>query len=197
MMKNIKLEIGDVILIPTTSKDGLYTILMKWQETQFKDNILLNLASKLFLNYLKSQTGHEYIHQELYLGNGWHMSQTGNGVMVYKPSLDMYQIGHVYRYINDFDKNQFLKIAKMYHNKQYDYTSLILNAGIELFSLNNEQVEQEMENTMKQMYDNPNQMICSELVQRVYEDLGIKIERWQEYVTPDDIQKSPLFKRVL
>jgi len=30
MMKSIKLEIGDVILIPTTSKDGLYTILMKW-----------------------------------------------------------------------------------------------------------------------------------------------------------------------
>lgn len=197
MMKSIKLEIGDVILIPTTSKDGLYTILMKWQETQFKDNILLNLASKLFLNYLKSQTGHEYIHQELYLGNGWHMSQTGNGVIVYKPSLDIYQISHVYRSIVEFDKKRFLEVAKTYHNKQYDYTSLILNSGITLFSLNKEETEQEIEKTLKQMYDNPNQMICSELVQRIYEDIGIKIERHQEYVTPDDIQKSPLFKRVL
>ena len=48
-----------------------------------------------------------------------------------------------------------------------------------------EPIEAYLEGKMR--YQNPSAMICSELIARIFEDVGLKIERNAEFVTPDDL----------
>ena len=63
----------------------------------------------------------------------------------------------------DDKKREVIKeIVRKYFNKQYDFVSLILNGIPEILSLGIETLERYFENALP--YDNPDKMICSELV---------------------------------
>ncbi|KLO24777.1 MULTISPECIES: hypothetical protein [unclassified Marinitoga] len=46
-------------------------------------------------------------------------------------------------------------------------------------------------------FDNPNAYICSELIARIYHDVGVDIKQNLEFVSPDDIAKSEEMIKIL
>jgi hypothetical protein len=78
-------------------------------------------------------------------------------------------------------------VAK-YFNMHYDFASLILNGTPELLSLGIEPLERYLEKQLP--YNDPNKMICSELVARMYKDAGIFLEPDPEFTTPDDLAQN-------
>lgn len=194
----MKLQTGDVILCPKETTDGIYTALINWVDKTFRDNELLKVIGKFLADYLADQVyNHNYIHAELYLGNGLQIGAWFNGVHIWKPSLAYFANAHVFRSTQSIDAAKILDAAKQEFNKNYDFTGLIINTLITVMAFNNEEREKRLEETFRKIYNNPNSLTCSELVARIYANTGIQIERHAEYVTPDDIAQSPLFKRVL
>jgi len=51
-----------------------------------------------------------------------------------------------------------------------------------------EPIEAYLEGKMR--YQNPSAMICSELIARIFEDVGLKVGRNAEFVTPDDLAEK-------
>lgn len=194
----MELKTGDVILCPAKNTNGIYTAMNSWLVNTFKDNIIIKVVGKAILDYLTNNVfKHKYIHAEIYLGNGWQMGAWFNGVHLWKPPLQYFSAVHIYRTKKPLDSAKILKKAKKEFNKNYDFTSLILNSAIEILSLGNEEREQALESAIKQLYDNSNSVICSELVARILKASNVIIEPTEEYVTPDDIAESSLLERIL
>lgn len=191
-----KIKPGSVILLPKENTQGVYTFLLDLINKQFGDNAIAKVVAKLLLDQFSSILGHRYMHAELYLNNGFQMGAWFNGVHVWKPSLSYYSIAHIYEPKVPVDVAKLVEVAKKYKEAKYDFTSLVLNAVITVLSLGNEINEQAFEEQFKKLYVNENDLICSELISRIYQDLGYKIERESEYVTPDDISNSQLFTRI-
>lgn len=199
---------GTVLLFKKENTEGIYTFLLS-QTSKFADSItkgnlfarfIVEQISKYIVDYLAEKTGHKYIHTELVLNNGWTIASWFNGVHIYELSdaelVKMRKIVDVYVPKVDIDANKLKQVAKKYWKKQYDFASLIQNAIIELLAFGNEQTEKEIEEKLKKYFDTPDRLICSELVARIYSDLGYTIERHSEFTTPDDISQSELFQRV-
>lgn len=177
---------GDIILVPKKNAKGVYTFV----EEKF---------GKTFANLLSQFYSHNYIHAEISVGNDWQMAAWVNGVKVWKVPLNYYATVHVYRlkpeYKKMITKDEMIEAIKNYLNKEYDFPSLILNTIITLLSLGNDSAERKLEADFT--YYSPDKLICSELVARIYEELGFTIERQAEFTTPDDIAQSKLFYKVL
>jgi len=194
----MKLKTGDIILCPKENTDGVYNAMMKWVEETFKDNVVLKVIGKYLVEYLADQVyNHNYIHTEIYLGNGWQMGAWFNGVHLWKPNLQYYTNVHIYRPKKTVNPDVILNAANQEFNKGYDFTSLILNSLITLLALNSEERERAFEDVVSKMYSDSNNVICSELVARILASDGIIIEPHTEYVTPDDIAQSDQVERVL
>jgi uncharacterized protein YycO len=177
----IDFQTGDVLLLPKEEAPGLYTIAEKF-------------FGKDVADFLAKIEHHRYIHAELYLGNGYSIAALFNRVHLVSYPLKAFDRFDVYRYnLSDYQKLKMRDVALEYFNKPYDFASLILNGLPEILSLGMEPIERLIENYLN--YDNPNAMICSELVARVYEKVGVKIEPRAEFVTPDDISQT--FKKIL
>lgn len=177
---------GDIVLVPKETTPGIYTFV----EERF---------GKIFAKALAQLYGHNYIHAEVVVGNDFQMGAWPNGVKIWKVPLNYYTLVHIYRlkpeYKKVITKEEMIQAVQKYFNKEYDFPSLLLNTIITLLSFGNDSLERKFE--IDFTYSNPDKLICSELVARIYEELGFTIERNAEYTTPDDIAQSQLFYRVL
>ena len=187
---------GSVILIPKENTMGFYTILNDLVEKQFGDNQVAKFVAKLLIDQFSKVIRHNYMHAELYLKNGWQIGAWLNGVHTWHPPLSYYTSVHIYEPTFEFDEKKFFEAVKKYKESKYDFASLVLNTIVEVWALGSDVTESSLEDAFAKYYKNEDQLICSELVGRVYKDLGIQIERDPEYLTPDDIAQSPLFRRV-
>jgi hypothetical protein len=174
-MNRIVLKPGDVLLYPKESTPGVYTFLAE-------------IGKKELANLLSLLTNHEYIHAELYLGNGWVLAGTFEGVKLYKPDLRTLLSAHIYRPPTPVNSEELRKVVTKYFNLEYDWASLLLNAIPEILSFGNEQLERMLENWLN--YKNENKMICSEVIARIFKDLGYEFEPNGDFVTPDDIAEK-------
>ena len=186
-MRHLMLQRGDVLLFPT----GLTDFLNRTQPFN---------SSPVDWSVVAKLLNHKYIHQELYVGNNYSLGQGGNGVHLNLLNIDVLSQVHVYRLIDPIPEedmsSQIESFIRHNFNKQYDWVSLILNGLTSVLSLGSEWLEENIEGF--ENYSNYDKLICSELVARFYEEqFGLKIERKQEFVTPDDIAQSRLFKRLV
>jgi len=170
----IEYKPGDTLLLPKDKALGPYT----WIKNQF---------GKKVADFLAAVEHHNYIHAELCVGNGYTLAAWENGVHLVSYPLHVLKNFHVYRPIDTPKTFETCVIqqVKNYFNKPYDFVSLILNGIPEILSLGMEPLERFFESKLP--YDNPEAMICSELVARIYERCGVTIEPRPEFVTPDDL----------
>ncbi len=186
-MRHLTLKEGDVLLFPTRLADFLNTI-----EPFSKSPVDWRTVAQVM--------NHKYIHAELYVGNNYSLGQGGNGVHLNLLNIDVLTRVHVYRLVDQIPqpemKSQVESFVRRNFNKQYDWVSLVLNGLTSVLSLGNDWLEQNIENF--ETYSNQDKLICSELVARFYEEsFGLKVERKAEFVTPDDIAQSQLFRRLV
>lgn len=177
-----QLQPGDIILVPKENSVGIY-------------NFISDVFGRSVATTLARLYNHNYIHAELSLGNGWQVGAWADGVRLWKPSISYYPWIHVYRLKPEYQKitkEKVYEATKKVLNKRYDFPSLILNAVIELISLGKDEPFQAYFK-----YENKDELICSELVARVYEDFGIHLGQNPEYTSPDDIAESTVLYRVL
>ena len=171
----MKLETGDVLLLPT-EHSGVY----QWFAEKLGENVA---------ELIKNIEHNRYIHAEIYVGYGHVLGAWMSGVKLIKLSpavLDYYSKFHIYRpLLLEEQRKQIENEWQKYFNKPYDYISLAQNAIIEVLSLGLEPLEKYFESLA--LYENPNAMICSEVVARILEDVGYVIEPRPEFVTPDDL----------
>jgi len=123
----------------------------------------------------------------MYIGGGFVIAAWVNGVHIISYPLAQFSKFHIYRYpgLDDDKRAKMRSVITKYFNKPYDFISLILNGIPEILSLGFEPLERFFEGKLP--YDNPNMMICSELVARIYQEVGIYFEPKAEFVTPDDL----------
>jgi len=177
----MKFQTGDVLLLPMQEAQDIYTFIEKY-------------FGKKIADFLSAIEHHKYIHAELYVGNGYSIAAWFNGVHLVSYPLEAFDKFDVFRTkLTDEQKAKMRGVILEYFNMPYDFMSLILNGLPEILSFGIEPLERLIENYLN--YDNPNAVICSELVARVYEQVGVKIEPHAEFVTPDDI--SQRFEKVL
>ncbi len=175
MINVIELKPGDLLLLKK-DKDVIH----KYIRENFGTTIE---------NILTSLTGQEYLHAELYLGEGWVLSATVNGIKLNKYSaqslLDNFDI---FRPKFKVDEQELVNQVKNHHNKRYDFVSLYLNII--------DTISQLFGKKFQFPYDSKYMLICSEMISRIYEDMGISFHENSEYVTPQDLANSSLFTKI-
>ena len=179
----IELKTGDILLLKKENAPGAYTFLKKF-------------LGKDFADFVAKIEKHEYIHSELYVGNGYVLAAWFNGVHLIKYPLEVLSKFDIYRHEKmDEEKRKVIRknVAK-YFNMPYDFVSLILNGLPEILSLGFEPLERYFEKQLP--YSDPKKMICSELVARMFKDAGIIIEPDPEFVTPDDLAQCEEMKKI-
>jgi|Wag4MinimDraft_13_1082653.scaffolds.fasta_scaffold00172_3 hypothetical protein len=140
-------------------------------------------------NIATAVTGQQYLHVELYLGEGWIISATVNGVKLSKyPVRTIIDNFDIFRPKFDIDEDLLVSLVDEYHNKPYDFTSLYLNIIKEITKIFGVDFEFP--------YDTKFMLICSEMVSRIYESLGVSFHDKSEYVTPQEIVDSNLFEKI-
>lgn len=199
---------GAVLLFRKENTQGIYTFLeslvQRFVEAKIKDNFLAkfisDIVAKLALEYISGIFNHKYIHAELVARNGWMFAAWFDGVNLYSPSdediIKLRKLTDVYIPKVPIDPDKLDKAIAKYFNKEYDFASLIQNAITKIFAFGNKKTEREIEDSLRKYFDTENRLICSELIARVYEELGYTIERHSEFTTPDDIAQSGLFQTV-
>lgn len=187
----MKLEIGDILLLPTESVET------------FK--IIASLLGQNTAKLIKNLTDQDYLHAEMYIGNGYIMASWLNGVHIAKYPISVLSKFDVFRHRNKRVKAVIRERIKddlkafingettKYINKPYDLQSLILNSISEIVGIVAN--EEDFENSLN--FDNPHAYICSEMIARIYADAGVKIKDNLEFISPDDIAKSPEFIKVI
>ena len=173
----MKLEVGDVLLLKKENAPGAYTFLKQY-------------LGKDFADFMAKLEKHNYIHSEIYVGNGFILAGWFNGVKLLRPHISYISKFDIFRHpkMDDEKRKRIQQSVAKYFNAPYDFKSLILNGIPELVSLGIEPLERYLEKQIN--YDDPSKMICSELVARLYKDAGIFIEDNPEFVTPDDLAEN-------
>lgn len=197
---------GTVLLFRKENTAGIYTFfqsqIQKIIEVKFKGALAEFAASyiaKMIVDYLANMFKHEYIHAELVARNGWIFAAWFSGVNLYYPT-DKETI-QIRKNVDVFIPNVEIDVEKLdkaidkYYSMQYDFASLILNTITKIFALGDKASEQQIEERFRKYFDTRDKLICSELVARVYEELGYSIEKHSEFVTPDDIAMSKILKK--
>lgn len=199
---------GTVLLFKKEKTQGIYTFLLsqaqKLAESLTKNNpfakFIVEQITKFIVDYLANRIGHNYIHAELTLEKGWAIAAWFNAVHVYqlddKELINMRKLVDIYVPVVDINVEALKAVAKKYWRKQYDFASLIQNAIVEILAFGNKQTEEEIEKQLQKYYDSPDKLICSELIARIYGELGYVIAQHGEFVTPDDVAESELFQKV-
>lgn len=187
----MKLEIGDILLLPT-----------KEVETY---KILASILGYKITDLVVNVTDQDYLHAEMYIGNGYIMASWLNGVHIAQYPIQLLSKFDVYRHrskrvkalirehLQDDFKDFIAGRSTKYINKPYDLQSLILNTVSELAGLVVD--EERFENSLG--YDNPDRFICSELIARIYHDVGVDLKRNLEFVSPDDLANCPELHRII
>ena len=165
---------GDILLLPKDKAPGLY-------------NVIKSLFGEQVADWLANLTKHKYVHAELYVGAGYTLAAWFNGVHLVHYPLSVYDRFDIYTHpkMDDEKREKLCELVRKYFNKPYDFVSLILNGLPEILSLGIESVERYLEEQID--YENSDFLICSELIARMYEDVGLPIEPYPEFVTPDDL----------
>jgi hypothetical protein len=173
----LELKTGDVLLLKKEDAPGAYTFLEKY-------------LGKNVAKFLAQIEKHEYIHAEIYVGNGFVLAGWFNGVKLIRPPLQYISKFDIYRHekMDDEKRKTIQQSVAKYFNAPYDFASLILNGIPEVLSLGIEPLERYLEKQID--YSDPEKLICSELVARLYRDAGIFIEDNPEFVTPDDLAEN-------
>lgn len=172
---------GDILLLPTENAQGVY----QFVKEKF---------GKIVADILSSFYGHQYMHAEVYLGNGYAIGAWTDGVKIYKIPLNILGLYHVYRCKYPIDEKMIDNSISELFNLPYGWEKLFVNTIITLLSFGNESLEKMYEEHFK--LNMKDKVICSELVARIYEKQGIIIERQAEFTTPDDIAQSKYFMKV-
>lgn len=175
MITLTKLQPGDVLMLKS-EKD----LARKYLIDNFGKNVA-NMVTKL--------TGQKYLHSEMYLEEGWVITATPNGVHLQKYDTEtILENFDIFRSKNEIDTAVLRKEIKKHHNKRYDWLSLYWNIADTISSI--------FGLTLKAPYDTKFAVICSELIARVYESLGLRFQERAEFITSQDIVDSGLFYKI-
>lgn len=223
MVKIDKLQPGDVLLLPTYYYSEPYKALKN--QIEFKAELFLegmiNYMKKILgetiqnailslvpptAEFVSSAVAkqvvrlaqQEYIHAELYLGKGWVLAAWLSGVKLLKYPPSHYQMVDVLRF-EGVDAERMLKAVDKYWNLPYDYASLGLNSIAEIVGafgkfVGYEDLEEKVQDLLA--YNNPKNMICSELVQRMLHEGGIEFDQPFEFISPQDLKEHPKAKLI-
>lgn len=156
------------------------------QNKLFTSRIIKNLL--LFI--INKQVDNGYVHQEIYIGNGWCMSANLNGVYIQKLPLFLLDYQDVYQYDGEYDPVDIISEIQNLWNKPYDTVSGIIQA--QSYFPQFYEITRELQDIVH--YNTPENFSDQELVQRIYERIGIKLFKNQEYVDYKMIQSK--FKKV-
>ena len=216
----MKMQIGDILLLPAERTpiyadivsivdESLKKIVKKHISINIKwlvgilpfsiDNILdsLEIGEKV-AEFLKEKTGNSYLHAGIYLDKGYGLEAWFNGVKLVKYTPKAIASFHVFRH-KEFNLEQHgpkvLEKAKEYFNRSYDFASLIINSLAEISNLFWHS-EKKIEKLFKS-YNTENAVICSELVARIYEEIGLPITENPEFTSPGDIAQSDKVTRII
>jgi hypothetical protein len=163
-------------------------LLLKKEKDIIHKYIIENFGT-MVENMLTGLTGQEYLHSELYLGEGWVLSATVNGVKLNKYSTDtLLKNFDIFRPQFKIDQTILLEQIKESHNKRYDFISLYLNVI--------DTIGQMFGKKFEFPYDTNFMLICSELIARIYEKMGATFHESLEYITPQDLADSNMFKQI-
>ncbi len=182
-MRMEELKAGDVLLLPKEHAEGVYRFI--------EDNFGNRVA-----DILTRIENHDYIHAELYIGNGYAIGAWFNGVHIYKIPVQHLALYHVYRPVRDIKMEDLKKSVVKHFNLPYAFDQLLLTGVIKAISLGNEVLY----NTFTSYFDLPStdRVICSELVAQILRDCGVYISTLKpEFVTPDHIAQSKEFVRII
>ncbi len=186
-MKERMFEIGDILLFPSETFHDI-------------EDYVKEVLGEEVTSVIRKLLGYKYCHAEIYLGNGYVLAAWTNGVKLYKLPLKLLKEVHVFRKqlpLMPEEKQKLLNLVPKYWNLPYDFTSYILNAYYYLFEkLTMIFPLPDLLADFKTKYENKQEMICSELVARMYKEIGYPIETTEEFTTPDDIGNSKMFVRI-
>ena len=171
------------------------------KELKAGDLLLLKKDKSFVYKYLKDKVGeivanmiigasqNEYLHVEMYLGEGQVLSATVNGVHIHRYSTDtIIENFDIYEPKFNINKKELEKQVKLKHNKRYDFMGLFLNIGVEIAN--------KLGFEFEPPYETEFMVICSELVARVYEDMGdINFHKNTEFITPQGLVDSGMFTK--
>lgn len=171
---------------------------MKIQELKPGDLLMLKKSKSLVHRYLEENfgtwveelltrlTGQEYVHCELYLGEGYVLTATPSGIRIGKYSTDtLLEYFDFYRPKFPIDEEGLKRSVREYHNSPYDFVSMylgIVNTLFELFGVE-----------LKVPYDTKFAFMCSELVARIYEQMGVTFRKSPEFITPQNLVDTGKF----
>ncbi len=180
-------------------QEYLKTLLSNVITTLVPNKILTFLQSKLFtskitkrfiLFVLNKMLRGNYIHQEIYIGNGWCMSVNLHGVYISKLPLSLLSIQDIYSYDGEYNTKDIINEIQKLWNKPYDVVSDVLQVSSyfpQFF-----EITRELQDIVH--YNTPENFSDQELVQRIYERIGIKLFKNQEYVDYKMLQEK--FKKI-
>ena len=138
-----------------------------------------------YLKLFRKLTGQSYIFTILYVGNGWCLICEQSGVHLYKLPIMQYSQFDIFSCPKEYNEIEFQKNISKYWNQKYDKLSFFLN---QLETTQN-RFNIPIEFSKIIGYNNHNQLIGSELVQRLYSDININVfNKNPEFVTSQDIQ---------
>lgn len=211
---------GSVLLFKKEHTDGVYVFLRNKMDkfielavrelakrvpllknTQGLLRTVMMFFSQQLLDYLSGLVRHKYIHVELITNRFELVGAWFNGVVRYAPKetdiRHLRRIADVYEPTVEVPPEALEHAISKFLGREYDFAGLLLNALTQIVSLGNEANEAAIEEGLLKYYNTPDKLTCSELIARIYDELGYKIERNSEFVTPDDIAHSKLFRPVL
>lgn len=139
-------------------------------------------------NFLINNLHNDYIHAEIYYGDLYGLGATQSGSRFGKYSLELLSNLTIMRLKDkEIDEEKMRESINKFHNLEYDFDSLIRNSISEI--LNIVKLEKVLENLYE--IETPNQLICSELVQRVYSEYGEPLFEREDWVSPQDLFENP------
>ena len=177
-----QLKYGTILLFPSKSS-GVYDMIQKYLGKTTQD-LLIQLS------------GEKVIHQEILVTGTITLAQTDKCVHLIKRPLSDFKYLVLVRH-KDMDKvslEDYLNVLHKNWNVPYDYASLFLNILTHVVN-NVPLLDQIIEKYVRTNipYENKQMYICSEVVQRVLEDLNLPLfnNKSPEYISPTDILRSP------
>lgn len=170
-----ELKPGDVLMLKS-DKD----LVREYLSDNFGNNVA-DLMTKL--------TGQEYLHSEMYLGEGWVITATPTAVHVHKYNTNMLVKNFdIFRPKFDVDEKTLINEVEDQHNKRYDWFSLYWNIASTITGMFGLE--------LKAPFDTKFAVICSELIVRIFEKMGVTFQERAEFMTPQDIVDSGKFYKI-
>ena len=133
----------------------------------------------------------KYVHQEMYLQNGWVLSAQLNGVKLIKYKSTAIQNFDVARF-EGIDKEKVLESVYKYWNLPYDYAGKAISTLTDFLSLpfkklfGIEDLEGSVEGFLE--YEDNSAFQSGSLCAKILKDAGVNIDK-VKYVSPDDLSK--------